>query len=500
MGLLVFVLFIVSVFVNVLLFSKKQKIKKTIDAIYDDAVKRAEKKAKENVEILRGELNEKLKKQTELLNKANSLEAIQKESLKKIEVRELVLEKKEHEVHKEKKENQNLKCALEEMKKELEQKQFELTKTSKDQARNILFKEAKNEIDDECAKYAATAIDDVASQIKERAHKLLLSCIERFPYKQITDTSVTFVLLPTDEIKARLIGRDGRNIRFFENLTGVHVSFDESKPLAILSCFDPIRRYIAKTTLELLVEEIKIHPSLIEECVKKQENSIEQSYITHGKKAASLVRVTNLHPELVKTLGKLYYHSSCGQNVLEHSVEVSFLMGEIAQELGLRADVARRIGLLHDIGKASKDGFETHAKRGFRLAMEYGESECVAYGIGSHHDEMKATCFEGSLCKVCDAISATRKGARQEQNDRFITKIRTLESLAEELAGVESAYAMQNGKELRVFVLPEIVDDLQSKLLAKTLAEKIQSEMKHIGKVQITVVRQTQCIEFTSSV
>ena len=305
------------------------------------------------------------------------------------------------------------------------------------------------------------------------------------------------VSIPNDEMKGRIIGREGRNIRSLEQATGVNIIIDDTPGAIVLSGFDPIRLQVAKMALADLVHDGRIHPTRIEEVVEKAKLNIDKIIKKHGEDAALRAGIMNLHPDLIKLLGKLKFRYSYGQNVLDHSLEVAHLMGIMAAELGLDVNLAKRMGLLHDFGKAVSHEIEgPHAIIGHDLALKYGESAEVANGIGCHHGEMPSLTIEASLCSAADAISASRQGARSEFVEEYIKRLKKLEDLAHEFPGVEKAYAMQAGREVRVVVLPDQVDDDGIITLARDLTKRIESELNYPGKIKVTVIREKRIVEY----
>lgn len=352
-----------------------------------------------------------------------------------------------------------------------------------------------SDVEKECKALLLKKYQDAEDTALDAARDLIFLSISRISDKQITENAITVVSIPTDDLKAKLIGREGRNIKSFEQATGTTLIIDDAPNVIVISSFDPLRRHIAKRVLEELILDPRIHPARIEELVKKMDHSLANELIAIGESAASRANVQGLHVELLKVLGKLHFRSSLGQNVLDHSVEVSHLMGIIAAELQLNEQRARRIGLLHDIGKAlDASSGKSHAVAGYYFALSYGEKEEVANGIGCHHDEMKAQTKEGSLCKPCDTLSATRPFARVDSFDSHFRRLENLETLAKEFSEVESAFVLQAGRELRVFVKPDTVDDLQATKLAHLLSKKIEERQPRSGKVQVTVIREKKVV------
>lgn len=356
-------------------------------------------------------------------------------------------------------------------------------------------------IENECRTEAANKIRRIQKEAEEEADRLatkvIATTIGRLASSCISDATVNTVPLPNDEMKGRIIGREGRNIRTLERETGVNFVIDDTPGAVVLSSFDPVRLQVAKHALTELMADGRIHPTRIEEAVEKARVAIDKQIRQHGENAALRAGAINLHPELITLLGKLKFRSSYGQNILEHSIEVSHIMGLMASELNLDVALAKRIGLLHDMGKAVSHELEgSHAVIGHDLALKYGETAEVANGIGCHHEEMPSTTIEGSLCGAADAISASRPGARIEAVEEYIKRLRRLEELATSHTGVHQAYALQAGREIRVIVLPEHVDDAGTTLIARNLSRQIEKELRYPGKIKVTVIREQRVTEY----
>jgi ribonucrease Y len=426
----------------------------------------------------------------------------QKEQELKLKTREvsstlLDLEKKEKELRKK---SENQKIAEESCNQLLVSHKLErerIANLSQEKAKEELFALATSQIEGELKKVYAKKFQEVEESVEREARRLIVTSICRISQSQVPDSSTTLISLPNDEIKSKIIGRDGKNIRAFEEITGVTLIIDDTPLVIFLSCFDPLRRHIAKLTLSELLADGKINPMTIEKAFQRNEQGIEQNLINLGKDAEEKAQLSNLHFEILKLLGKLHFRTSLGQNVLSHSIEVSHIMGMLAAELKLNSTKAKRIGLLHDIGKACpQEAGLSHALIGKRIALQYGESEDIANGIGCHHDEIAPTSFEAGLCKAADTISAIRPGARSDNIEKHVKKLTLLEEIAKEFTGVENAYAIQAGREIRVFVKPEVIDDVQAIDLARQIAKKIEASSASHGKVQVTIVREKKVTDF----
>lgn len=365
------------------------------------------------------------------------------------------------------------------------------------QAKEQLWDKVKREIQEETDAFVRDKVKCAEEDAEKQAGRILATAINRLAVPCVSELTVDTVTLPNDEIKGRIIGREGRNIRAFERTTGTTLLIDDTPGAIVLSCFDPVRLHTAKVALTELVQNGRIHPSSIEEAVEHAKSLVEKKILEYGEDAALRAGQRNLHPEILKLLGKMKFRLSLGQNVLEHSLEVSHLMGMMAAELRLDEQLAKRIGLLHDMGKAVSHEMEgTHAVIGHDLALRYGESEEVANGIGCHHFEMEPISIEGALCHAADSISASRPGARTEALEEYIKRIQKLEDLAYSFPGVEKAYAMQAGKEVCILVRPEMIDDNGALNLARELGKKIEQEVNYPGKIKVTVVREKRAVVY----
>lgn len=365
------------------------------------------------------------------------------------------------------------------------------------EAKEFLLSQISNEVKTEAANFIRRTIKEAEEEAEREANKIIATAINRLAVRCVSEATVNTVSIPNEEMKGRIIGREGRNIRSLERATGINFIIDDTPGAVVLSGFDPIRMHIAKLALTELIQDGRIHPTRIEEVVEKTKQDMQKLIKQHGEDAALRAGAINLHPELIILLGKLKFRFSYGQNILEHSLEVSNIMGIIAAELGLDIRLARRIGLLHDMGKAVSHEIEgSHAVIGYDLALKYGETKEVANGIGCHHYEMEALTIEGSLCSAADAISASRQGARSEPVEEYVKRLKKLEDLALELPGVEKAYAMQAGREIRVVVMPDVIDDNGVVNLARDLTKRIERDLTYPGKIRVTVIREKRFVEY----
>ncbi|HIS35894.1 TPA: ribonuclease Y [Candidatus Scatousia excrementigallinarum] len=365
-----------------------------------------------------------------------------------------------------------------------------------EEAKNMLLEQLKHDL----AQEQMTLIRENEAKIKEisleKSKEILSTTMQRCMIEQVVETTVSVVALPNDEMKGRIIGREGRNIRALETLTGVDLIIDDTPEAVVLSSFDPVRREVAKLALEKLIVDGRIHPVRIEEMVEKANEEIEKKIWNEGENAALDMGVMGLNKELIKTLGRLYYRTSYGQNVLKHSLEVGHIAGMLAAELGANVAVAKRAGLLHDIGKAVDQTQEgTHIQLGVELAARYGEKPEVIHAIEAHHDDVVANTIEAVLVKVADAISAGRPGARRDTLEIYIKRLQKIEEIVNSFNGIKQSFAVQAGREVRIIVQAEMFDDLASQRLARDVAKRIEDELDYPGQIRVTVVREFRTTE-----
>ena len=367
---------------------------------------------------------------------------------------------------------------------------------SSEEAKHVLFEQLKVDLQQEANQLIRENENHIREVSNEKAKEILTTVMQRCAIDQVVESTVSSVSLPSDEMKGRIIGREGRNIRTLETLTGVDLIIDDTPEAVVLSCFDPVRREIAKLALEKLVADGRIHPVRIEEMVEKARVEIEQKIKQEGENATMEMGIMNLNKELVKTLGRLYYRTSYGQNVLLHSLEVGHIAGMIAAEIGANVKIAKRAGLLHDIGKAVDQTQEgTHIELGVELARKYGEKEEIIHAIEAHHDDVTANTIEAVLVKLADAISAGRPGSRRDTLEIYIKRLQKLEEIALSYDGIKQSFAVQAGREVRVVVQPEKFDDVASARLARDIAKRIEEELDYPGQIRVTVVREIRTTE-----
>ena len=366
---------------------------------------------------------------------------------------------------------------------------------SADEAKKELVTSLKDEAKSEAMAFIQTSIEEAKLSAEQEARKVVLGTIQRVGVEQAVENCVSVFNLESDDVKGRIIGREGRNIRALEAATGVEIIVDDTPEAIILSCFDPVRREIARLAMHKLVTDGRIHPARIEEVVLKTEKQITQEIIEVGKRTVIDLGIHGLHPELIKTVGRMKYRSSYGQNLLQHSREVANLCGIMAAEMGLNAKMAKRAGLLHDIGKVPDTESELpHALLGMQWAEKYGEKPEVCNAIGAHHDEIEMKSMISPIVQVCDAISGARPGARRQVLDSYIQRLKDLEEIAFGFTGVQKAYAIQAGRELRVMVESGKVNDTKAAELSFSISQKIQNDMTYPGQVKVTVIRETRAV------
>jgi len=365
------------------------------------------------------------------------------------------------------------------------------------EAKEYMLQSMAEEIKRESAIFIKEEEARAREEADKRARKVISLAIQRCASEHVAETTVSVVPLPSDEMKGRIIGREGRNIRTFENLTGINLIIDDTPEAVILSSFDPVRREIARLTLEKLISDGRIQPARIEEMYEKSKAEVENEIREAGEQAVFEVGLHNLNKELVRAIGRLKFRTSYGQNVLIHALEVSHLSGIMAAELGLEQKMPKRAGLLHDIGKAINHEVEgSHALIGAELAKRLGESKMICHAIEAHHGEVEIKTIEAVLVQAADAISAARPGARRETLESYVKRLEKLETLADSFEGVERAYAMQAGREIRIVVRSDSVDDLQSAALARDIAREVEDQLDYPGQIKITVIRETRVVEY----
>jgi ribonuclease Y len=407
------------------------------------------------------------------------------------------LERKENNFHKKQKEVEQKLAEVEQVKKS----QFEMLERisgyTADQAKEYLLAQLDTELDHEKSVKILEYEEKLKEEADKKARNIISLAIQRLAADQVSEATVSVVPLPNDDMKGRIIGREGRNIRTIETLTGVDLIIDDTPEAITLSSFEPVRREIARVALEKLISDGRIHPARIEEMVEKARREVEATIKAEGERTVIEVGVNNIHPELVKLLGKLRYRTSYGQNVLRHSIEVAYISGIIASELGMNPTVAKRAGLLHDIGKALDHEMEgSHIQLGVDVARKYKESDAVIHAIHAHHGDVEAKTVVACIVQAADAISAARPGSRRENLENYIKRLEQLEEVGKSFEGVENCFAIQAGREIRVMVKPEQVNDERMVPLAREICKKIEQELEYPGQIKVNIIRESRASDF----
>ncbi len=470
-------------------------------AILEDAEKNAKAKkremtleAKEEAHKLRAAVDAEIKdRRKEISSQEKRLNQKEENLDRKTET----LEKKEQALNDRLRELEKKEAAVEKIREEQIESLERISGLTAQEAKEMLLKNIESQ-----ARFdAAVMVKEIEQQARDNAEKnaknIVASSIQKVAADHVAETTVSVVNLPSDEMKGRIIGREGRNIRTLETITGVDLIIDDTPEAVILSSFDPIRREVARVALEKLIVDGRIHPARIEETVDKARREVEQTIKQEGEAATFETGVHGLHPEIIKLLGKLKFRTSYGQNVLKHSIEVSHLAGVMAGELGLDVTLAKRAGLLHDLGKAADHEIEgSHVTIGADLAKKYKENKDVVHAIMAHHGDVEAETIVAQLVQAADAISAARPGARRENLETYIKRLQKLEEIADSFDGVDKSYAIQAGREIRVMIKPDVVTDETMLLVAKDIASKIESELEYPGQIKVSLIRETRAVDY----
>ena len=467
-----------------------EKAKKEAEATKKESIL----EAKEEVHKLRNDLDRDSRERRNEIQRLERRILQREESLDK---KSDLLEKKEETINKRLQEIDQMEENVQQLYVKRREELERISALTSEEAKEILLGEVRKEVSHD----AALMIKDIESKAKEEADKkareIITTAIQRCAADHVSESTVHVVALPNDEMKGRIIGREGRNIRTLETLTGVDLIIDDTPEAVILSSFDPIRREVARIALEKLIVDGRIHPARIEEMVERATRDVENDIKEEGEQATLETGVHGLHPEIIRLLGRLKYRTSYGQNVLKHSIEVAYLAGLMASELGLDVNLAKRAGLLHDIGKAVDQEQEgPHALIGGDLAKKYHESPLIVNAIAAHHGDVEMMSLEAVLVQAADAISAARPGARRETLEAYIKRLEKLEEIANSYEGVDKSYAIQAGREIRIMVKPELLDDAGSIELARNLAKSVEEQLEYPGQIKINVIREIRAVDF----
>ena len=505
--LLIVGLFVGAIIAFIIMSLKKKSEQYKASSRIEKAKKEAEKakrdallEAKEETYKLKLETEKEIKEKKEEI-KSNEERLLQRESSIDrrdglLQNREQMLDEKENSIIKKQKDIQKLEEKAENVIKEQIEKLEKISGFSKKQAKEEIMKQVELSMSKEIAAFIKEKEADAKMEVDKKAKNLLVESMEKYASDVTNEQTVSVVNLPNDDMKGRIIGREGRNIRTIEAVTGVDLIIDDTPEAIVLSSFDPLRREIARQTIEALIKDGRIHPSRIEELYDKTCKELNIKIREYGEEAMFELGITKLDPELVTILGKLNFRTSYGQNALKHSKEVAHLAGIMAAELGENVALAKRAGLLHDIGKAIDFEIEgSHVEIGANIAKKYGEDKVVLNAIESHHGDKKPNCVISVLVAIADSLSAARPGARNDSLENYVKRLEQLESIATDFDGVDKAYAMQAGRELRVIVKPDKVDDLGSYKTARDIKTRIEKEMQYPGTVKVTVIRETRAVE-----
>ena len=490
-----------------IVYLKGKKDSKTADNLITNAKKEADKIKRNSLLETKEEIHKlKLEADKELKEKKNEAKDIEERLLQRennidrrdvaLQNREQALEDKENNLLEKIKKIQEEKDKMEEISKQQLEELEKISKFTRQQAHDKIMKMVEEKMANEIATYIKDAEAEAKLEVNAKAREMLVSSMEKYAADVTNELTVSVITLPNDEMKGRIIGREGRNVRTIESVTGVDLIIDDTPEAIVISSFDPLRREIAKLTLETLIKDGRIHPARIEEVYDKTLKDVNQKIKEFGKDAIYQLGISKMDPELVEIVGKLHFRSSYGQNALKHSIEVANISGILAGELGENIQLAKRAGLLHDIGKAIDFEMEgSHVQIGIDVAKKYNENEVVINAIASHHGDVPSTSVISSIVGIADTISASRPGARNDSTENYFQRLEQLETIGNSIEGVDKTYAVQAGRELRVMVKPEEIDDLKTHQVAREIKERIEAEMQYPGTIKVTVIRETRANE-----
>ena len=488
-------------------YLKNKKSENKADSIISSAKKEAEKIKRENIFEAKEEINKlKIEADKEIKEKKNEIKESEERLLQRessidkrdemMQGREKNLEDREKALLKKQDEIQEIKDKMENIKREQLEELERISGYTKEQAKEAVMKMVEEKMAKEIAAYIKERETEAKLDVDSKAKEMLVNCMQKYAADVTNEQTISVISLPNDEMKGRIIGREGRNVRTIESVTGVDLIIDDTPEAIVISSFDPMRREIARLTLEALIKDGRIHPARIEEIYDKMCNEVNQKVKEYGKNTAYELGLSKIDPELIEIIGKLHFRTSYGQNALKHSKEVANICGLIAGELGENVSLAKRAGLLHDIGKAIDFEMEgSHVDIGVELAKKYNENKVVINAIASHHGDVPAASVIACIVNIADTISASRPGARNDSTENYFQRLEKIEQIGSEISGVDKAYAIGAGRELRVIVKPEEVDDLMSYQIARNIKDKIEAEVQYPGTVKVTVIRETRATE-----
>ncbi len=509
LSILMFILgLILGIGILLLIFHiKKKNDKKVAESVIDTAKKEAEKIKRDSILETKEEIHKlKLDAEKEIKEKKGEVKETEERLLQRennidrrdltLQNRESSLEERENGLLVKQKEIQEEKDKVEEIKKKQKKLLEDISGYTKEKARDVIMQKVEMSMTKEITAYIKERESEAKLEADESARNMLVELMQKYAADVTNEQTVSVISLPNDEMKGRIIGREGRNVRTIESVTGVDLIIDDTPEAIVISSFDPLRREIARLTLDTLIKDGRIHPARIEEVYDKMCTQVNQKIKEYGRDAFYALGLSKFDPELITLVGKLHFRSSYGQNALQHSLEVANISGLIAGELGENVSLAKRAGLLHDIGKAIDFEMEgSHVQIGVDLARKYGEPDVVINAIASHHGDTEATSVIATIVAIADTISASRPGARNDSLENYFQRLEQLEKIGNEMEGVDKAYAIQAGRELRVIVKPDEVDDLKAYQIARDIKERIESEMQYPGTIKVTVTRETRATE-----
>lgn len=486
---------------------KRKRTESLVESMIETAKKEADKLKRDSILEYKEEIHHlKMETDKEIKEKKSEIKETEDRLLQRennIDRRDITLQNREEDLSKREnklldhqKEIQEKETEIEEIKKQQLEKLESISKYTKEQAHDAIMKTVEASMNKEVALYIKECEAEAKLEADAKAKEMIVGCMQRYAADVTNNQTVSVISLPNDEMKGRIIGREGRNVRTIESVTGVDLIIDDTPEAIVISSFDPMRREIARLTLETLISDGRIHPTRIEEVYDKMCEEVKQQIREYGKDAVYSLGLSKMDPELIDIVGRLHFRTSYGQNALQHSVEVANICGLLASELGENVNLAKRAGLLHDIGKAIDYEMEgSHVQIGVELAKKYGEDKVVINSIASHHGDCDADSVIASIVAIADTISASRPGARNDSSENYFQRLEQLEEIGNSISGVDKAYAVSAGREIRVMVKPEEVDDLTSYQIAREIKNKIEDTMQYPGTIKVTVIRETRACE-----